>query len=381
MLYDNALLIDAYTRAHLTEPQPIYAAVVAETIEWLLREMRSDSGGFYSALDADSDGEEGAYYVWTPEEVDSVLGFADSKAVCAAYNITFEGNFEQGRTNPALVEADFSVRTQLASAREQLRRHREQTRTPPGKDQKISAFWNGLLMRSLADAGFYFNRPDWLQLAREAADFVWDAMIWKLRMESALKPSIMKMPVPVSMVSCTTTPCLPTHLVLSVKIDWLMRDQPCVSTASTSLLDAAIALFEDPHSVGYYFTAQGAETPVARRKEWFDNATPAGNSILLHALSAMDAVFPNRGYRRRFSELLPAYSSYAKSFASGVAHALEAIVSDSNGIVRIQVAAQEDLELLRAGLAKPPWQRHCALGSSGPTTRTVSRAAMLCTHP
>ena len=133
--------------------------------------------GFYSALDADSDGEEGAYYVWTPEEVDSVLGFKDSKAVCAAYNITFEGNFEQGRTNPALVEADFAVRTQLASARAQLLRHREQTRTPPGKDQKISAFWNGLLMRSLADAGFYFNRPDWLQLAREAADFIWDAMI------------------------------------------------------------------------------------------------------------------------------------------------------------------------------------------------------------
>ena len=89
--------------------------------------------------------------------------------------------------------------------------------------------------------------------------------------------------------------------------------------------------------------------------------------------------------KKRYSELLPAYSSYAKSFASGVAHALEAIVSDSNGIVRIQVAAQEDLELLRAGLAKLRVAALlCALGSSGPTTRTlstVSRAAMLCTHP
>ena len=92
----------------------------------------------------------------------------------------------------------------------------------------------------------------------------------------------------------------------------------------------------------------------------------------------------NRGYRKRFSELLPAYSSYARSFASGVAHALEAIVSDSNGIVRIQVAAQEDLELLRAGLAKLPWQRcfvHLAQRANNKNVSTVSRAAMLCTYP
>ena len=359
MLYDNALLIDAYTRAHMADPQPIYAAVVAETVEWLRREMRSDSGGFYSALDADSGGEEGAYYVWTPEEVDSVLGFADSKAVCAAYNITFEGNFEQGRTNPAMVEADFAVRTQLAAARAQLRQHREQTRTAPGKDQKMSAFWNGLLMRSLADAGFYFNRPDWLQLAREAADFIWDAMICESADGIRIKAVYYENAgASVDGFLHDYAVLADAFLALSAKIDWLEAGTALAyQQRAQACLDAAIALFEDPHSVGYYFTAEGAETPVARRKEWFDNATPAGNSILLHALSAMDAVCPAGGYRKRFSELLPAYSSYAKSFASGVAHALEAIASDTNGIIRIQVAAQEDLELLRAGLAKLPWQR------------------------
>jgi uncharacterized protein YyaL (SSP411 family) len=198
-----------------------------------------------------------------------------------------------------------------------------------------------------------------LQLAREAADFIWDAMVCESADGIRIKAVYYENAgASVDGFLHDYAVLADAFLALSAKIDWLDAGAAVTyQQRAQACLDAAIALFEDPHSVGYYFTAEGAETPVARRKEWFDNATPAGNSILLHALSAMDAVCPNRGYRKRFSELLPAYSSYAKSFASGVAHALEAIVSDSNGIVRIQVAAQEDLELLRAGLAKLSWQR------------------------
>jgi uncharacterized protein YyaL (SSP411 family) len=181
MLYDNALLIDAYSRGWLANQDPLYAAVVEETIGWLEREMSAEGGGFYAALDADSEGEEGRYYVWTPEQIDSVLGPTEAaRDIRAAYNITAEGNFEHGNSNPALVEADFAVRAKLAPARQQLLAYREANRVPPGKDTKISTAWNALLIRSMADAGFYFNRPEWLQRARKAADFIWSELTEEL---------------------------------------------------------------------------------------------------------------------------------------------------------------------------------------------------------
>jgi uncharacterized protein len=177
MLYDNALLIDAYTRAWLDTKDPLYAAVVEETIGWIDREMSAPSGSFYAALDADSEGEEGRYYVWTPEQVDSILGPSLARELRAAYNITKEGNFEQGKSNPALVEADFVVRVKLADARRQLRECREAERVSPDKDTKISTAWNGMMIRALADAGFYFDRPDWTRRARKAIDFLWSELV------------------------------------------------------------------------------------------------------------------------------------------------------------------------------------------------------------
>ena len=177
MLYDNALLIDTYTRGWVDTQEPLYAAVIEETMGWLEREMSAPVGAFYASLDADSEGKEGVYYVWTPEEVDSVLGLSLARDFRASYNITANGNFKHGTSNPALVEADFSVRKKLSNARRLLLEHREAERVPPGKDTKISTAWNSMLIRALADAGFYFNRPEWLERARKAADFIWNSLI------------------------------------------------------------------------------------------------------------------------------------------------------------------------------------------------------------
>ncbi|MFT4901583.1 MAG: hypothetical protein ACI81V_000857 [Lentimonas sp.] len=359
MLYDNALLIDAYTRGWLDNKDPLYAAVVEETIGWLTREMRAPNGAFYAALDADSEGEEGRYYVWTPEEVDSVLSLAEAREVRAAYNITLEGNFEHGTTNPALVEADFAVREKLAGARAKLLAHREAERVPPGKDTKISTAWNCMLIRALADAGYYFDRPEWLELARAAADFVWQALTETVDGDLRLK-AVYYEAAGARIDGFLHDYALAADAFLSVasKVDWLEAGVAAEYEArAQACLESALQYFDDPHFAGYFFTAADTETPVARRKEWFDNATPSGNSVMLHALAGLYALTGEARYDAAIQSVLPAYADYASKVAAGVAHALEAVVTHTNGLTVIKVNAAGDLSAVRDALAARPWQR------------------------
>jgi uncharacterized protein YyaL (SSP411 family) len=115
--------------------------------------------------------------------------------------------------------------------------------------------------------------------------------------------------------------------------------------------------FADEHSIGYYFTAQGAETPVARRKEWFDNATPSGNSVMLHALSGLYALTGDGRYAAEFEAMLPAYADYAGKVAAGVAHGLEAAATHQSGVAVIKLGVDVDLNALRIALAAKAWRR------------------------
>jgi uncharacterized protein YyaL (SSP411 family) len=359
MLYDNALLIDAYTRAWLDTKDPLYAAVVEETIGWLDREMSAPNGGFYAALDADSEGEEGRYYVWTPEQVDAVLGPSLARELRAAYNITAEGNFEHGKSNPALVEADCAVRSKLADARRQLRERREAERVPPGKDTKISTAWNSMMIRALADAGFYFDRPEWTQRARKAVDFLWSELVSETTEGIQLKAVYYesggaKVEAFLHDYALLAEACL----AVASKIDWIEPGASVIYQARAQACVAqAMQYFADEHSIGYYFTAQGAETPVARRKEWFDNATPSGNSVMLHALSGLYALTGDGRYAAEFEAMLPAYADYAGKVAAGVAHGLEAAATHQSGVAVIKLGVAVDLNALRIALAAKAWRR------------------------
>lgn len=359
MLYDNALLIDAYTRAWLDTKDPLYAAVVEETIGWLDREMSAPNGGFYAALDADSEGEEGRYYVWTPEQVDAVLGPSLARELRAAYNITAEGNFEHGKSNPALVEADCAVRSKLADARRQLRERREAERVPPGKDTKISTAWNCMMIRALADAGFYFDRPEWTQRARKAVDFLWSELVSETTEGIQLKAVYYesggaKIEAFLHDYALLAEACL----AVASKIDWIEPGASVIYQARAQACVAqAMQYFADEHSIGYYFTAQGAETPVARRKEWFDNATPSGNSVMLHALSGLYALTGDGRYAAEFEAMLPAYADYAGKVAAGVAHGLEAAATHQSGVAVIKLGVAVDLNALRIALAAKAWRR------------------------
>ncbi|NBB78235.1 MAG: DUF255 domain-containing protein [Verrucomicrobia bacterium] len=373
MLYDNALLIESYTRGWLDAREPLYVAVIEETIGWLDREMSAPGGGFHAALDADSEGEEGRYYVWTPEEVDAVLGPALAREVRTAYNITREGNFEHGRSNPALAEGDYAERERLAGARAQLLAHREAERVPPAKDTKISLAWNAMMVRALADAGYYLNRPEWTRRARQALDFLWDSLVRETDDGSAIQ-SVYYEGSGARVAGFLHDYALLAEACLAVagKIDWLEAGASTIyRQRAKACVDEALASFGDADSVGYYFTAEGAETPVARRKEWFDNATPAGNSVMLHALSGLYALTGEGRYAAEFERMLPAYSDYARKVAAGVAHALEAIASHRAGIAVIQFGSGIDPKALRDRLAQKPWRRVFVLRSEALAPDTI----------
>lgn len=359
MLYDNALLIDAYTRGWLDNKDPLYEAIVEETIGWLEREMSAPSGGFYAALDADSEGEEGRYYVWTPEEVDSVLGLSEAREVRAAYNITNEGNFEHGTTNPALVEPDFSIRSKLAEARAKLLAHREAERVPPGKDTKINTAWNCMLIRSMADAGFYFDRPEWLERARKAADFIWESLTEEVDGSLRIK-AVYYEGVGAQIEGYLHDYALAAEAFLAVasKLAWIDPAAPAIyQDRAKACIDTALQYFSDQHTAGFYFTAEDAETPVARRKEWFDNATPSGNAVMLHALAGLYALTGEGRYADAIQSTLPAYTDYALKVAAGVAHALEAATLHATGIAVIKVKQGVAIGGLREALSASPWRR------------------------
>ena len=359
MLYDNALLIEAYTRGWLDRSEPLYSDVVNETVEWLEREMLSPAGAFYASLDADSDGGEGRFYVWTPGEVKEVLGESLGSEVCAAYHITEAGNFEEGRSNPALVEADYTVRERLAPARRKLREYREAYRAGPGKDTKLNTAWNCMLARSLAEAGFYFGRSEWLERARGIVDFVFNELTYVsedcLRIRSVYyEPTGPRVEGYLHDYALAADACL----AVASKIDWLEAGAaPDYVARAGRLLASADRLFADAEGRGYFFTASDARTPVARRKEWFDNATPSGNSALLQASAGLYAATGESAHADRLAAILPAYQEYAEKVAAGVAHALDAAATHAIGAAVIHVADDDGMESLRAVLARGPWRR------------------------
>lgn len=358
MLYDNALLIESYSRASQVAEASLYESVVEETVDWLNREMLSAEGAFFAALDADSEGEEGRFYVWDPEEVDLAIGPSAGRQICSAYNITKEGNFENGQSNPALVDSAPELRSELQNYREQLRQYREQHRVAPGRDEKISVFWNALMIRALAEAAYSLNKPEWLKQARRAVDFLWERMVAKEAGQLQLA-SIYYRDSGARFEGNLHDYATLADALLSVgsKLIWIGSDAgPDYIAKARSLIDVALERFSDGHTVGYYFTPADVDTPVTRKKEWFDNATPAGNSVLLHALSALYTLTADAQYLSAFQSTLVAYTDYAQKVASGIAHALEAIAVN-DGVTIVKVGSAVDQEALRKVITKQRWRR------------------------
>lgn len=359
MLYDNGLLLEIYSRAARRYPKPLYRAVVAETIEWLEREMAAPGGGYYSALDADSEGEEGKFYVWRPEEVIAVLGEESAKQICHVYGISTEGNFEHGASNPVLLAPSFETREDLAGERAQLLAARDK-RVRPGRDSKRLVAWNCLVARGMAEAAFSFGESTWLQRARETVDWIWDSLVQPHPSDGLPR-----------LVSVAYEEggqfngylddyafFAEANLAIAAAVDWL---EPGASKTyqkrAESLLQAVLQRFTDSENVGFFFTSDDHETLVARKKEWFDNAIPAGNSSLVHGFRDMYQFTGDVMWAEALEKLKVAYPGIAGRAPQAIGHAMSGYVQAALGVAVIKVKGVDDLEPLRSALVARPWRR------------------------
>ncbi|GFN30769.1 thioredoxin domain-containing protein [Paenibacillus curdlanolyticus] len=319
MLYDNALLAIAYTEAYQRTGSFIYSQATDQIFTYIIREMNSPEGGFYSAEDADSEGVEGKYYVWTPDEVKEVLGEQAARRFNEVYNITEAGNFE-GRSIPNRIDIAISeaadrygltveeLEAELEASREKLLEARSR-RVRPHKDDKILTSWNGLMIAAFALASKAFGVPEYTEKARAAAMFIqtkltrddgrllaryrdgeaaiggflddYAFLIWGLTelYEAALEPK------------------------------WLVWAQ--------SLANDMIRLFGDEEQGGFYFTAEDSERLLMRTKESFDGALPSGNSVAARQLLKLFQLTGDIRYRDWAYRTLNGLSSSVASFPYG----------------------------------------------------------------
>jgi len=271
MLYDNALLTRAYVDAWLITGRPAFRRVVEETIGFVTREMTSEESGFFSSLDADSEGEEGRFYVWTPAELQAVLGAEDAEGVARAFDVSADGNFE-GRNilhavAPDAAEIMARVRPSLVAARER--------RVRPHRDEKILAGWNGLMLRALAEAGRAMQRADWLELARRNARFLLDRLRADTRMLRSFKDGQARRPGYLEDQAAVADGLLALYQA-TLEPEWLEAARPLIDTMLTAFWDDATGAFFD--------TAVDHESLVVRPQDATDNAVPSGTSLAVDVL-------------------------------------------------------------------------------------------------
>ena len=356
MLYDNGLLLDIYTKGWMRYHQPLFKAVVEETVNWIFREMLAPNGGFYSSIDADSEGEEGKYYVWTPAEIESILGRNKGKEFCDTYGITEKGNFEHHTSNPALSTTNFKSRQNISSLRDKLLQKRLM-RVPPAKDTKQLVAWNSLVIRGMAEAAFTFGRKDWLEYAKLAANWIWETQLFDGHRLHSL-------------CYADNTPGINAYLddyafyaeallALASKIDWLEQGASALFIQRTiTIVDTIFAHFADPSGqFGFYFTSDDHEKLINRKKEWWDNAIPAGNSSLIHILGTLYAITGKSKYREKLDTLRKAYSNFVQKAPNAIPHAMAGLTSDAVGIAVIKIKGIKNLDVLQQNLAKKPWRR------------------------
>ncbi|KAF0094229.1 MAG: hypothetical protein E1N59_2120 [Puniceicoccaceae bacterium 5H] len=357
MLYDNALLIESYTEGWRRYRNPLFAAAIDETAQWLQREMQLQEGVFAASLDADSGGEEGSYYVWTPDEIKQVLGNELGESFCEAYGVTAEGNFEHETTQLTLVERDFDQRQLFENARQTLLNHRRK-RTAPARDDKVVVSWNALTWRALAEAAYTFGRWDWMNGARAGVDWLWQNQV---REPDSETPRLYAVnyggEARQNAYLDDYVAAVQALLAVASKIDWI---QPGASATyldrAKRLTNSIIRHFRDPNAVGYYFTSDDHEGIPHRAKEWFDTATPAGNSGLVAIFSQLYALTGDARYQEELERHRVCYTGLIEQAPQGIGHALAYWAQDATGIAVLKGGPDADWEAVRTKLENKPWR-------------------------
>jgi uncharacterized protein YyaL (SSP411 family) len=326
MLYDNALLLITYTEAYQLTRDPVYQHVIEHTIDYLSREMASPAGGFYSAQDADSEGVEGKFYLFTKEEV---LREINNTTFCDDYNISESGNFE-GKNIPNLIKntgyRDMSDK--YAKERKQLFTYRNK-RIPPHTDDKQLTAWNGLMIAALSFAGTTFNRLDWLALASNAHTFIESDLIKDHTLFARYRDG--------------------QHAYIGYLTDYVYMLwgtlQLFESTNDAHYLtrcnwyaDQLIDLFWDTASDGFLFSNRSGETLIVAIKEGYDNALPSGNAVAAYCLIRLGLLTSNTTYTEYGEKTIEAFKGQIANNPSAFSFILCALMHSQTPYHQIKLS-------------------------------------------
>lgn len=331
MLYDNAQLVSLYTEAYLQRKNPLYKRVIDETLKWVAREMTSPEGGFYSALDADSEGVEGKYYTFGAKEVEEVLT-SDAALVSTYFGIRTSGNWEEEGTNVLKTAADadklaakagFSVDewdSYLKDIKRKLLAYRE-LRERPGLDNKILTSWNAMMLKAYVDAYQVFNDVAYLATAERNANYI-------LKLLTAENGKLLHQPVSNDKLIygflddyAFSIEAFITLYEATFQIDWLLR--------AKQLADYTILHFFDDVKGAFYYTDNEAEVLITRKFELMDNVIPASNSVMLRQLHKLGLLFDEQKYAQISAQLManvfPQLKSYGSAYSNWSIRLLEIV--------------------------------------------------------
>lgn len=297
MLYDNALLVPVYLEAYQATGDATYLRVVRETLDYVLREMTQPSGGYYSTQDADSEGVEGKFFVWSAEEIDRVLGSDDGRIFRTVYDVTPQGNWEHSNilNRPkSLEESAFALGMQVVELGTVLERCRRtlfdvrSARIAPGRDDKILASWNGLMIAAMAQAANVLGDAKYATSAAAAAEFVLqqmrrpDGRLWHAFKDGRARFN----------AYLDDYAAMIDGLVELYQADF----QPRWLDEAVALAERMLAQFWDREDAGFFYTSEDHEALITRNKEIHDNATPSGNNLAAMALLKLARITGRRDF-------------------------------------------------------------------------------------
>ena len=299
MLYDNALLARLYLHTFQATGKSLYRRIAGETLDYVLREMTDPTGGFYSTQDADSEGEEGRFFLWTQDEMKDILGREESSLIAGYYGVTKAGNFE-GRNilNVAQDPESFAsengmslgeLESAINRARPLLLETRER-RVHPARDEKVLSAWNGLMIRSFAEASSILRREDYRQAAETNASFVLEALREDGRLLRTYKDGRAHLKGYLEDYAFMADGLLALYEA-TFEYRWLEE--------ATALADSMISLFWEDGESAFYDTGKDHEALIVRPRDVFDNATPCGSSVAVDVLLHLSVLTGDSDYARR----------------------------------------------------------------------------------
>jgi uncharacterized protein YyaL (SSP411 family) len=354
MLYDNAQLISLYAEAAVWQPDPLYPQIVDETIAFIKRELTSPEGGFYSALDADSEGVEGKFYTFTKKEIEEILG-DDADLFCIYYHVTAGGNWEEENTNVFFrKESDEELAEKLGlsageltlkinTARNKVLEARS-TRVRPGLDYKILTSWNGLMLKGLCEAYRAFDKREYLELALQNAQFLINNLV---TMGHRLNRIYKENSEDRGEAFLDDYANIIDSFIALYEVTF---DEQWLHTAN-KLTDQAITHYYDKGKGVFFFTADDDEQLIARKSEIMDSVIPASNSVMAHNLKKLGLLFDNEHYLDISAQLLRNVVPQIAQYGSSYSNWCMLLLNEVFGINEIAVTGEE-AEQFRAELEK-----------------------------